>query len=182
MLLTVSTPPFNIGQCNKYEPECIGRTQKTLFYISLALIALGVGSRVSQVTFFQEQKENKKEEATNSDTNNAICDCSLGQLSGCLVVVLATIIGGFVLPFIKSWSIKFGLTAIFSLVALLVFLSGLFWHPYKRKGPQGSPLTTIIRVFMAATYKRSKKLPEDHNNATNLYMSDDPVQLTRSLR
>ncbi|XP_074365147.1 protein NRT1/ PTR FAMILY 5.5-like [Apium graveolens] len=182
VFLTMSTPLFNMGQCNKYEPECIGPTQKTLFYISLALIALGMGRRVSLRPFFQEQEEKQQEEVTNSDTKIAFFSCSLGQQLGCLVVVVATIIGGSVLQFIKSWSIKFGLTALFSLVALLVFLSGLFWHPYIRKGPQGSPLTTIIRVFVAAIYKMSKRIPEDHNNAKNLYMSDDSVQLTGSLR
>ncbi|KAK1399417.1 hypothetical protein POM88_009280 [Heracleum sosnowskyi] len=187
--LTVSTPPFNIGPCNKYEPECVSRAQKTLFYIALTLIALGVGSRITVGAFIEEQNIEWEKEATDSNKEiavtseyTAICRfCSFGQQLGCLVVAVVTIVGCFVLPFIKSWSIKFGIAAICSLVALLSFLSGLFWHPYKRKEPQGSPLTTIIRVLVVAICKKSEKLPEDHNEAKNLFMSDDPVELTRSL-
>ena len=109
MFLTVSTPPFNIGKCNKYDPECIGRTQKTLFYISLALMSLGGASRVSQFPFFEEQEEKQEDEAMNSNIKNKICDCSIGQQLGCLLVVVATIIGGFVLPFINLGQSSLGL-------------------------------------------------------------------------
>lgn len=97
------------------------------------------------------------------------------------MVVLVILGTGLVLPFIKSWSVKFVIAAIYNLVALL-FSTSLFCNAYKCKGPQGSPLTIKIRVFVDAMSKRYEKLPEDHNNANNLYMLNDHVELTRSLR
>lgn len=153
--------------------------QKTLFYIALALIAAGLASRtVSQVQFFKEQKG----ETTDSNKEEGICDCGLGQKLSCCVMVIVVIISSLVLPFIESWSVKFGNPAISSLLALLIFLNGQFWHPSQRKGPQGSPLTTFVRVFVAAISKKSEKLPEDHNTETFFYQLDDHVEFTRSLR
>ncbi|KAK1383117.1 hypothetical protein POM88_020852 [Heracleum sosnowskyi] len=74
---------------------------------------------------------------------------------------------------------KFGIPAICSLPALLIFLIGQFCHPSQRKGPQGSPLTTILRVFVATISKKSEKLPEDHNTES-FYQSDDHVEFTHS--
>ncbi|XP_017241010.1 protein NRT1/ PTR FAMILY 5.5 [Daucus carota subsp. sativus] len=173
-VLTLSTPRF-LGPCKENKPECIGGTQKTLFYFALALIAAGIASRnVSQDQFFKEQQG----ETTENNKKEEICDCGLGQKLGCFFMVIVIVVSTLVLPFIQSWSVKFGFPAICSLVALLVFLNGQFWHPYQHKGPQGSPLTTFFRVFVAAISKKSMKLPEEKN----LYQSDDRAELTRSLR
>ncbi|KAL8148456.1 hypothetical protein AgCh_005721 [Apium graveolens] len=185
--LTLSTPNF-LGPCKENEPQCIGRKQKTLFYIALALIAAALASRtVSQVQYSKEQKgetinSNREGETTNSNKEEGICDCGLGQKLTCCVMVVIVIISSLVLPFIESWTVKFGIPAIWSLLALLIFLNGQFWHPSPREGPQGSPLTTFFRVFVAAMSKMSEKLPEDHNIENNLYQSDDHAEVTHSLR
>ncbi|KAK1399415.1 putative proton-dependent oligopeptide transporter family [Heracleum sosnowskyi] len=158
--------------------ESIGGTQKALFYIALVLIAAGLASRsVSQVQFFKEQEE----ETTHSNKEEGICDCGLGQKLTCCVMTIVIIICSLVLPFIQSWSVRFGIPAICSLLLLLIFLIGQFCHSSQRKGPQGSPLTTILRVFVAAISKKSEKLPEDHNTES-FYQSDDHVELTHWFR
>lgn len=46
-LVTMSTPPVLarvVGTCNKYEPKCIGRVQRSLFYTGLTLLAIGMAS------------------------------------------------------------------------------------------------------------------------------------------
>lgn len=65
---TLSTPQF-LGSCEENEHKCIGRTQKTLFYIALALIAAGLASRiVSKVPVLKEQKG----ESTNSNIEEGL--------------------------------------------------------------------------------------------------------------
>ncbi|CAO2827927.1 unnamed protein product [Amaranthus hypochondriacus] len=47
LLVTMSTPPIlskATDTCTKYEPECIGHTQKTLFYTGLVLLATGMAT------------------------------------------------------------------------------------------------------------------------------------------
>ncbi|KAF8391989.1 hypothetical protein HHK36_022329 [Tetracentron sinense] len=61
-LLVMSTPPVLskvTGTCSAYEPACIGKTQSKLFYVALALIAVGKSSHsVSKDSFREENKEN----------------------------------------------------------------------------------------------------------------------------
>lgn len=133
---------------------------------------------VSQVQYTKEQEG----ETTNSNKEEGICECGLGQKLTFCVMVVIVIISTLVLPFIGSWSVKFGIPAICSLLALLVFLNSQFWHRSPREGPQGSPLTTYFRVFVAAISKKSEKLPDDHNIENNLYQSGDHAEVTRSLR
>ncbi|KAK1391363.1 H+/oligopeptide symporter [Heracleum sosnowskyi] len=109
-----------------------------------------------------------------------------GTQKALFYIALALIAAGLaslvlVLPFIPSWSVRFGIPAICSLLLLLIFLIGQFCHSSQRKGPQGSPLTTILRVFVAAISKKSEKLPEDHNTES-FYQSDDHVELTHWFR
>ncbi|KAL8517321.1 hypothetical protein ACS0TY_015526 [Phlomoides rotata] len=67
-LLSMSMPPV-LGTCKKYEPECIGQTQKVLFYVGMALIAVGMaGYVVSGKNFFREQV---KEELTPKTSNGS---------------------------------------------------------------------------------------------------------------
>ncbi|XP_038992550.1 protein NRT1/ PTR FAMILY 5.5-like [Hibiscus syriacus] len=55
------------------------------------------------------------------------------------------------MSYIKPWSIKFGIPAIFTTAATLVYVSGSC-H-YSREPPKGSPFTTVFRVICAATSK-----------------------------
>ncbi|XP_027150903.1 protein NRT1/ PTR FAMILY 5.5-like [Coffea eugenioides] len=61
--LSMSTPPVlhkATHTCNEYQPNCIGHTQKALFYSGLALVAVGIsGHIVSLVTFALDQLERR---------------------------------------------------------------------------------------------------------------------------
>lgn len=153
-LLSMSTPPvLTSGTCSEYRPECIGQTQKVLFYTALALIAVGIsGHLVSLRTFLAEQ--------TTSETENVETEMGgkiLWQIAGIFAVVLVAIIGGLALPYIKPWSIRFGIPAICTLVATILFLSGSCSYKFNR--PQGSPLTTVLRVFVASASNIFEPLP-----------------------
>ncbi|KAF5959614.1 hypothetical protein HYC85_000823 [Camellia sinensis] len=87
-------------------------------------------------------------------------------MRSCLFLFLGTYatilipIGGIIaISFIKIWSLRFGIPAICSVVATLIFLSGS--GSYNCVKPQGSSLTTVFRVLVAATSKMFHKCPEE---------------------
>ncbi|KAL2533843.1 Protein NRT1/PTR FAMILY 5.5 [Abeliophyllum distichum] len=152
VFLSMSTPPVlasSTGTCKDYKPECIGDTQKALFYTALALLAVGIaGHRVSLKPFLEEQKS----KSDDNDDKKVIC-----QILCMFIVAFFPVIGGIALPYIKPWSIRFGVPAICTVVATLLFMSG----SYSKSKPKGSPLTNVCRVFVASTSKISKPRPLD---------------------
>ncbi|KAF8392002.1 hypothetical protein HHK36_022342 [Tetracentron sinense] len=132
--LALSTPPvFSkvTGTCSAYEPACIGKTQSNLFYVALALTAVGKSSRaVSKDSFREENKENYSSRI------------GFGHFA-LIVVCVAAVIS---VAYIKPWSIRFGISAISTVVATLMFLSTSFFRPYIEP-----PQTTDIRSEDRAT-------------------------------
>ncbi|KAL2500552.1 Protein NRT1/PTR FAMILY 5.5 [Forsythia ovata] len=98
-----------------------------------------------------------------------------------LAVIIITIVAVIALPYIKPWSIRFGIPAICTLVATLLFFTGSCSYNYFL--PQGSPLTTFVRVFVASTSKFLYASPKDVNKLyENPTFELDLVPHTRSLR
>ncbi|KAK1436704.1 hypothetical protein QVD17_02486 [Tagetes erecta] len=186
-LLSMSTPPV-FGPCKDYKKECIGHAQKVLFYIALPLIAAGMAGHVVSLAPFldlqtktenEEKKETKKENENVNENENEMKSGEetkiLVQIPGLVMVMIVVIAGGIGLPYIKPWSLRFGIPAICSAVATLLFFTG--WMNYEHKDPEGSPLTTTVRVFVAAARNISQPIPDpkDLNN-------DDDTRYTSSLR
>ena len=161
--LAMSTPPVlykSTDTCSEYKPECIGHTQKVLFYTALALIAVGIsGHEVALQSFYEQNKSN-----TENEDESKI----LWQALGLVGVILVAVIGGIALPYIRPWAIRFGIPAICTLVATLLFLSGSC--QYKHVSPEGSPLTTMFRVAVATASKICQRVPDD---VKLLYNKDD---------
>lgn len=155
----MSTPTVLANSCKLYEPQCIGHAKKVLFYTGLALLAVGVAGHLVSVQPFLKEQEDKSDEKQGSG--------SIYQVASFPVVVLVPIIGAIALPYIKPWSIRFGIPAICTVVATLLFLSGSC--KYKKAEPQGSPLTNVCRVFVAAACKQCEPFPLDANE---LYKKD----------
>ncbi|KAI3771310.1 hypothetical protein L6452_02472 [Arctium lappa] len=169
--LSISTPPV-IGPCSEYKEECVGHTQKTLFFIALALIAVGMaGHLVSLPPFLDTQTKTEDEDEEEAKEGSKI----FWQIPGLLMVGVVLIAGGIVLPYIKPWSIRFGIPAICTLVATILFLTGSPW--YKHTKPAGSPLTTTLRVFVAMARKISQPFPDPKE-----FYNDDDARCTSSLR
>ena len=72
------------------------------------------------------------------------------------------------ISYIKPWNLRFGVSAICTVIATLLFLSGTC--TYENKEPEGSPLTSVFRVFVASTTKLFYRLPSD---ASELYEGND---------
>ncbi|GKA14078.1 NRT1/ PTR family 5.5-like protein [Tanacetum coccineum] len=168
-LLAMSTPPV-FGPCSDYKEECIGHSQKVLFYISLPLIAVGMaGHLVSLKPFLNLQIQTEKEDKAEDDAKTH------WQILGSIMVVIVGIVGGIGLSYIKPWSVRFGIPAICSVVATLMFFTG--FRVYERAKPEGSPLTTTLRVFVVAARNISQPIP----NPNSLYNNKD-VRSTSTLR
>ncbi|KAL3617531.1 hypothetical protein CASFOL_037852 [Castilleja foliolosa] len=170
--VAMSTPPVlanSTGTCKQYEAHCIGNTQKILFYTGMGLIAVGIaGHLVSVHPFLEEQKDKP-----NNDKNTRK---DILKLPGFTLVVLIPVVGAIALPYIKPWSVRFGIPAIFTVVATLCFLTG--WFTYDKVEPQGSPITNVCRVFVAVVFKISEPF-----DAKRLYKKDDEsFSRTRFLR
>ncbi|XP_062096777.1 protein NRT1/ PTR FAMILY 5.5-like [Humulus lupulus] len=154
--LSMSTPPVlsNIlGNCDEYKPACIGIEQKILFYTGLTLLTFGVSGHLTSLAKFIEDHKTREE-------NNPKLYCCCGFI----VVILVPLIGAILIPLIKSWSIRFGITAICSVLATIIFLTGI--RSYQRDKARGSPLTIVFRVLIASALKSFQKCPKD---ASQLY-------------
>ncbi|KAL8039209.1 hypothetical protein ABFX02_10G019900 [Erythranthe guttata] len=132
----MSTPPVLAnwtGTCKQYEPQCIGHTQKVLFYTGMSLLAIGIsGYNVSLTPFLKEQDENYSPDAdvdNNRDSDSYDSDDNEDEgldYVDYFQVVLIPVIAAIALPYIKSWSLAFGIPAISSAIATSVFLTGSF--------------------------------------------------------
>ncbi|KAL3536498.1 hypothetical protein ACH5RR_004959 [Cinchona calisaya] len=172
--LTMSTPPVLskfTGTCSSYEPQCIGDTQLILFYTALALVAVGLAGQITSLGgFLGEHLMNAIEDIS----IRSILSVHAGNIVS-FVVSAAAVLG---LPYIKPWSLHFGIPAICTLVATLIFLSGSCTFTYV--GPQGSHLTMVFRVLVAAASKLFQRYTADRDE---LYgMSNCPLPRTRLLR
>ncbi|KAL0375313.1 UNVERIFIED_CONTAM: protein NRT1/ PTR FAMILY 5.5 [Sesamum radiatum] len=148
--VTMSTPSVLASHTAACK-QCIGHTQKALFYTGMALIAVGIaGNNVSVRSFSDEQKDKP-------DNDAPIKACL--KIPGFILVVLIPIIGAIALPYIKPWTLRFGIPAICTALATLLFWSG--WCTYDKDKPKGSPLTNVCRVFVASAFKKSKPFPLD---------------------
>ncbi|KAM3737654.1 hypothetical protein ACB098_09G072700 [Castanea mollissima] len=153
--LAMSTPPVlsnAVGNCGEYKPHCIGDAQKVLFYTALALIAIGISGHITSLESFlnQQQEDNSKE-------------LRPSQAAGGFGVILLPIVGCIALPYIKPWSVRFGIPAICTVVATFLFTTGSCLRVYSHSEPQGSPLTFLCRVFVASASKMCRHLPSNDN-------------------
>ena len=175
--LAMSTPPFlsnAAGNCGAYKPECLGDAQKVLFYTALALIAIGISGHITSLDSFLEQQKGKP----TGDQDNKDCENPC-QIMGAMVVIIVPVVGCIALPYIKPWSVKFGIPAICTVVATFLFISGFFCSSYEPSGPRGSPLTTVFRVFVASAYKMFSHLPQHDKELNGTHR---PGPHTRCLR
>ena len=142
--LAMSTPPVlsNVaGNCDAYKPSCIGNAQKVLFFIALALIAIGISGHIKSLESFLVQQQQNQNNTSDQDGSNKVW-----QSVGVFALILLPIVGAIALPLIKPWSIRFGIPAICTVLATLLFISGSC--SYKNCRQEGSPLTTVFRVFI----------------------------------
>ena len=150
----MSTPPVlsnAAGNCGAYKPECIDDAQKVLFYTALALIAIGVSGHITSLGSFLKYQENQTIEQDDPNWKR------LCRFPGAVILVLLPLVACIALPYIKPWSVRFGIPAICTVVATFLFIIGSF--SYIHSELRGSPFTTLFRVFVASASKMFRPLP-----------------------
>ncbi|KAM6550700.1 hypothetical protein CsatB_000508 [Cannabis sativa] len=161
--ITMSTPPVladATGTCSAYKPECIGEGQKVLFYTALALIVMGMAGHSTSLNSLMiehatiKRQTQEEEEEVQASQIWSFCFGMFGMVIVYIAIILA-------ITFIKPWSLRFGIPAICTVVATTIFLTSSCSYKYAK--PQGSPLTTVFRVFIAFASKLFHKLPTDTN-------------------
>ncbi|KAH9736417.1 protein NRT1/ PTR FAMILY 5.5 [Citrus sinensis] len=176
--LTMSTPPVLagfVGICSEYKPECIAEGHKILFYAALGLLAFASSCFLTvALEFAKDQLEIFRNE------NSSLSEIELRFLQ--LFFYAVPIAACTAISYIKPWNLRFGVSAICTVIATLLFLSGTC--TYENTEPEGSPFTSVFRVFVASTTKLFYRLPRD---ASELYKSNDAddsyvVQPTCGLR
>ncbi|XP_058091261.1 protein NRT1/ PTR FAMILY 5.4-like [Magnolia sinica] len=124
------------------------RFQKSLFYISLYVLAIGQGGQKPCAQAFgadQFNEESAQEmEAMNSFFNWWYFGTTCGVVAGIIIV-------SYVQEYV-GWAIGFSIPAIAVAIALVTFLIGR--TSYCRRSPTGSPLTQVAQVLVAAARKR----------------------------
>ncbi|XP_031101586.1 protein NRT1/ PTR FAMILY 5.5-like [Ipomoea triloba] len=181
--LTMSTPPVLsnfAGNCNRYEAECVGPIQKAFFFTSLVLMGVGMAGKAVSLDAYLRHYQTPRDDNSNDLNNQQVYDeeeDGFWSVNNLLVIGIS-VVAALALSNIKPWDIKFAIPAIFSFTATLVFFAGKALGFYSNYGdkPEGSALTTVLRVLVAATYKSCHELPVNsdelyqgnHNSANQL--------------
>nr|GMD44977.1 protein NRT1/ PTR FAMILY 5.5-like [Ipomoea batatas] len=146
--LSMSTPPVLsnfAGNCNRYDEKCVGPAQKAIFFTSLVLMGVGMAGNAVSIDTFLQNHDSKKNK--------------LNFIVGAIAALA--------LPFLKPWEVRFGVAGIIFFAATLIFFVGTVRWSYSHKDdddPNGSALTTVLRVFVAATRKSCHQLPANPND------------------
>ncbi|KAL7095408.1 hypothetical protein ACP275_10G022000 [Erythranthe tilingii] len=160
--LTMSTPPVlarSMGNCSEYSPECIGQGQKILFYTAMPLIVFGMAGHLSCTTIFYDEQLSRGGNQGNNDGGSKVFTKCFYDVANIIVPSVA-VLG---LPYVNTWSLRFGIPAICALVATFLFSTTLRRLSKYNLKPKGSPVTIFIRVFVAAASKLLYTIPTDAN-------------------
>lgn len=201
VLITVIT---GVGYgCHKEgEAECIGYTQKALFISAMVLIALGRAARFACAQPFiadQDQTKHEEDQTTNKDvdeTNNndqtAEHDDDQGPTSCtgtgsvtmfviCLILFFCMPTAAFfAFPHVKKWYLLFGVSAVCTAFAALIFLTG--FREYNKPGArsEGSPITDFMRVLVAAAFNKSQPSPKPGDPCLHVTEDEEFKELSAS--
>ena len=154
--LTMSTPwpvlSDVAGNCGAYKPDCIGNTQKALFYIALALVAFGISGHITSLESFLKQQQEDNLEPLRP-----------WQAASGFGVILLPIVACIALPYITPWFVQFLIPAVCTALATFLFTTGS--SVYSRSASQGSSFTIVCLVFVASASKMFRHLPPNDNQA-----------------
>ncbi|XP_062187199.1 protein NRT1/ PTR FAMILY 8.2-like [Phragmites australis] len=135
--------------------SAVAALQSAAFYAGLYLLALGGALQPVLTSFGADQFDESDEEERNRQSsffNWFYQSINVGSL-----------VGGTVLVWVQSsvsWGLGYGIPALFSVLAVAVFLAGTAAYP-RHQQPGGSPLTRVAQVIVAAVRKYRLEAPAD---------------------
>ncbi|KAI3953939.1 hypothetical protein MKW98_017763 [Papaver atlanticum] len=157
MTLTAAVSKLHPPNCKVKENElCIQPTAPQWAFLLLAMGFLVIGSggiRPCTMAFGADQFDPKNE--TSKRSINSFINWYYFVLSSCLVVSLTLIV---YMQSNLSWSIGLALPSCLMFIACILFFLGS--RIYVKVKPEGSPVTSVIQVLVAATRKWKLNQPE----------------------
>ncbi|KAL0454518.1 UNVERIFIED_CONTAM: protein NRT1/ PTR FAMILY 4.3 [Sesamum latifolium] len=178
ILLSVQAhlPQLKPPQCNMLsdsgDEQCVEAKgmQALIFFVALYLVALGSGCvKPNMIAHGADQFYPNQSKKLSTYFNSAYFAFSMGELVALTLLVYVQTHSGM--------DVGFGVSAAAMAMGLITFISGAFL--YKNKPPQGSILTPIAQVFVAATLKRKHVCPSDPVMSHGIYHkepnSDKPI-------
>uniref|UniRef100_A0A1J3GIX0 Protein NRT1/ PTR FAMILY 4.6 n=1 Tax=Noccaea caerulescens TaxID=107243 RepID=A0A1J3GIX0_NOCCA len=149
IILTIQarTPSLMPPPCDGPTCEAVSGSRSAMLFGGLYLVALGVGGIKGSLPshgaeqFDESTPKGRKQRST--FFNYFVFCLACGALVAVTFVVW--------LEDNKGWEWGFGVSTIAIFVSILIFLSGSSF--YRNKIPLGSPLTTILKVLLAASVK-----------------------------
>ncbi|EAY79653.1 hypothetical protein OsI_34797 [Oryza sativa Indica Group] len=166
LVITASAviPSLQPAPCNGSSCPPATGFQYFVFFTALYLISVGTGGVKSALLPFGADQYN--------DSNLEESKKKQSFFSFFFIAInLGVFISGTVVVWIQqnvAWSLGFGISSICLVVATVAFLAGT--PVYKVQLPSGSPLKSVVMVFVASFKKRKLEVPAD--NAL-LYEGDD---------
>ncbi|XP_058761914.1 protein NRT1/ PTR FAMILY 5.2-like [Vicia villosa] len=170
LTLSVSLPSLRPPECDEGVAfqNCpkASPLQKGVFFLALYIIVLGTGGtkpNISTMGADQFDDFDPKEKSYKfSFFNWWYFSILIGVLfSTTFLVYIQDNIG---------WTLGYGLPTIGLAFSILVFLLGTPY--YRHKLPQGSPMTRMLQVFVAALRKWNVRVPKDTNELHELSMEE----------
>lgn len=168
ILLSVQAhlPQLKPPQCNMITDgqQCIEAKgfKALIFFVALYLVALGSGCLKPNIIAHgadQFRKEDPKQSNKLSTYfNSAYFSFCVGELTALTILVWVQTRSGM--------DVGFGVSAAALAMALISMISGTLF--YRNKRPQGSILTPIAQVFVAAFIKRKQVCPSNPRNRNHM--------------
>ncbi|KAL0422200.1 UNVERIFIED_CONTAM: protein NRT1/ PTR FAMILY 4.3 [Sesamum latifolium] len=182
ILLSVQAhlPQLKPPQCNMLtdSDNCVEAEgfKAIIFFIALYLVALGSGSvkpnMIAHGADQFNQDDQKQSKKLSRYFNAAYFAFSMGELIALTVLVYVQTHSGM--------DVGFGVSAAAMAMGLISLISGTVF--YRNKPPQGSILTPIAQVFVAATLKRKQVCPSDPRMLHSIHSkepnTDNPISDT----
>ncbi|KAK4406833.1 protein NRT1/ PTR FAMILY 4.3 [Sesamum angolense] len=174
--LQAHLPQLKPPQCNMLsdsgDEQCVEAKgmQALIFFLALYLVALGSGCvKPNMIAHGAHQFNPNQSKKLSTYFNSAYFAFSMGELVALTLLVYVQTHSGM--------DVGFGVSAAAMAMGLISFISGAFL--YKNKPPQGSILTPIAQVFVAATLKRKHVCPTDPVMSHGIYHKepncDEPI-------
>ncbi|XP_071740992.1 protein NRT1/ PTR FAMILY 5.5-like [Rutidosis leptorrhynchoides] len=170
-LMSISTPswPYRLitGSCSEYKMKCVSEMQQSFFYLALVLIMIGRSS--SDATM---ETMNYKGDANEQKSTREIVTSG-----GDYIALQAGVL------LLAPWSIIFGISSVYSSMALFHSMGKSWSHKLYIDKPETSQVTTILRVFVASISNISQKLPYGSASFSNkIKIDDSPLHCSSTLR
>ncbi|EPS63172.1 hypothetical protein M569_11615 [Genlisea aurea] len=155
LCLTAAVTSLHPPHCSAADESCVGATplQMAVLLFSFGLMIVGAGGvRPCNFAFGADQFNPK------TDSGKAGVDSFFNWYY--FTVSLAQIISVTLVVYVQSsisWSIGFGIPAVFMLLASVLFFAGS--DMYVKVKPEGSPFTSLLKVAVVAVKNRRLKPP-----------------------